>query len=148
MEILFYYIFFSHCYLYLCFEDEDFVLTTYQELDSKICKIMKNPEPWQGDDLMKYSFRYYMKLEDLSSAAGDNLNIVTELKEDGGPRFIHLKLKNKTYCEYFGWNDNELDEFVQIIVSTKRVWNEILEHKFCSYEIQERPYAVYWINEK
>lgn len=143
MELLLYYILYSHCYTYLCLEDEDFELTTYQKLDSRICEIMKNPKPDQGDDLMKYSFKYYMKLEDLSSAAGDNLNIINELKMDGGPRFVQETLKNKTYCKYFKWNDDELDEFVQVIISTKRVWNEILTHKFCSYEVQDRPYAIY-----
>lgn len=143
MKLLSSYILFSRCYVYLCLEDEDFELETYQKLDSKICEIMNSPKLGQGDDLMKYSFKYYMKLEDLSSAAGDNLDIINELKTDGGPRFVHLDLKNETYCEYFGWNADELDEFVQVIISTKRVWNEILEHKFCSYEVQDRQYVVY-----
>lgn len=101
------------------------------ELDSKIIKLMVNPQLDNGDDLFKHSYNYFNRLDDIDILLNKQrkqhigMKMYLEVKEAGGPQFVNTTFDIDGFKNAYDWRDEEINEFKAIIKGTIRLWKKL-----------------------
>lgn len=112
------------------------ILKGLRQVDSVIKKILLNPKDNQGSLLLQYLTGYNGLLDLLMGMLRRHelvgINILCDMYDTDGPRFLRANLTFDIYKEKFNWTDEHVNETIELIDETKEKWGFL------------DSYVVYW----
>uniref|UniRef100_A0A1B6CDK8 Uncharacterized protein n=1 Tax=Clastoptera arizonana TaxID=38151 RepID=A0A1B6CDK8_9HEMI len=108
-------------------------IISHSILDSKIVKLMLNPQLDQGLKLMKSINSYYNLLDDIDTKLRDPrerfvaLKNLKEIVNYNGPKFVNITCDIDLFKIAFMWNNEDIMEFKKVVESVKNKWQDLLE---------------------